>query len=113
MEESKRADSNKEKEIVFSRTVKAGKRIYYIDVKRNRKDELYIAVTESKRITAGNDPVDMKVSFEKHKIFLYPEDFDKFRDNMNEAISYIEDIQGKVEARPEADGSEIKINLDF
>ena len=49
MEELKRNDDVRDREIVFSRTIKAGKRIYYVDVKRNRKDELYLAITESKR----------------------------------------------------------------
>ena len=50
----KRKDiENREKDIVFSRTVKAGKRIYYLDVKKSRKDELYLAMTESKKIVTG------------------------------------------------------------
>ncbi|KAA6321125.1 hypothetical protein EZS27_029184, partial [termite gut metagenome] len=66
-----------DREIVFSKSIKAGKRIYYLDVKKNRRDEMFLAITESKKIVQG-DGEDPQVSFEKHKIFLYREDFDKF-----------------------------------
>jgi hypothetical protein len=75
-----------DKEIVYSKAIKAGKRIYYLDVKKNLKEDLFIAITESKRnqIKEGEP-----VTFEKHKIFLYKEDFDKFMDGMSEIIHYI------------------------
>lgn len=57
-----------DKEIVFSKAIKAGKRIYYLDVKKNRKDEMFLAITESKKIVSGEGD-DSQVSFEKHKIF--------------------------------------------
>ena len=55
-----------DKEIVFSQSIKAGKRIYYLDVKKNRKDEMFLAITESKKIVMGEGD-DSQVSFEKHK----------------------------------------------
>ena len=113
MEELKRNDDVREREIVFSRTIKAGKRIYYVDVKRNRKDELYLAITESKKIVSGEDFSTPNISFEKHKIFLYREDFEKFLGGMNEAISYIEKEQGKAEPRPEPNQNDIKIDMEF
>lgn len=73
-------------EILFSKTVKAGKRIYYIDVKRDRKGEYYLSLTESKRLKEqGND---QHPAFEKHKIFLYREDLSKFMDAFAEAAKY-------------------------
>ncbi len=77
-----------EKEIVFSQAIKAGKRIYYIDVKKNRKEEMYISITESKKIVSGEGD-DATVTFEKHKIFLYKEDFEKFATSLKEAIGFI------------------------
>ncbi|WP_291529520.1 DUF3276 family protein [Bacteroides sp. UBA939] len=77
-----------EKEIVFSKSIKAGKRIYYLDVKKNKKDEMFLAITESKKITTGEGDGAL-VSFEKHKIFLYKEDFEKFMAGMNAAINFI------------------------
>ena len=55
MEEFKKksAVDMSEKEIVFSKSIKAGKRIYYLDVKKNRKDEMFIAITESKKVVSG------------------------------------------------------------
>ncbi len=98
MEDYKRKGSadTADKEIVFSQTVKAGKRIYYLDVKRNRKDELFLAITESKRKTGGDDG-DAQVSFEKHKIFLYHEDFDRFMQSLNTAVNYIKESQPETE----------------
>ena len=56
--------------------------------KKNRKDEMFLAITESKKIVNGEGE-DAQVSFEKHKIFLYKEDFDKFMKGLNEAIGFI------------------------
>lgn len=77
-----------DKEILYSKAIKAGKRIYYLDVKRNLKDDLFVAVTESKKIQSKDN---MQVSFEKHKIFLYREDFDKFMEGMQEVIGFIKE----------------------
>lgn len=81
-----------DKEIVFSKSVKAGKRIYYLDVKKNRKDEMFLTITESKKVvlSEGENP---QVNFEKHKIFLYQEDFDKFIDGLKQTVDYINDNQ--------------------
>ena len=77
-----------DKEIVYSKAIKAGKRIYYLDVKKNLKEDLFIAITESKRNQSKEGE---PVTFEKHKIFLYKEDFDKFMDGMSDIICFIKD----------------------
>ena len=116
------ADMN-DKEIVFSQSIKAGKRIYYLDVKKNRKDEMFLAITESKKIVSGEGD-EAQVSFEKHKIFLYKEDFEKFMAGIRQAISFIQENQPDEAAADEeptatADSStssldgEIKIDIDF
>lgn len=95
MEEFKKksaADMN-DKEIVFSQSIKAGKRIYYLDVKKNRKEEMFLAITESKKIVTGEGD-DSQVSFEKHKIFLYKEDFEKFMNGLQQAVDFIQERQG-------------------
>ena len=108
-----------DKEILYSKTIKAGKRIYYLDVKKNLKDDLFLAVTESKKVQPKNGT---QVSFEKHKIFLYKEDFDKFMDGMNDEISYINQCSAAGEEpeetmpgenRQEDDSDEIKLNIEF
>ncbi|MCI1647074.1 MAG: PUR family DNA/RNA-binding protein [Bacteroides sp.] len=110
-----------DKEIVFSKAIKAGKRIYYLDVKKNRKDEMFLAITESKKIITGEGD-NAQVSFEKHKIFLYKEDFEKFESGLHEAISFVnmnntenEDTDVKEEEEKESTESsdEIKIDIDF
>ena len=111
METDKKTFEGRDAEILFSRTVKAGQRIYYIDVKRNRRDEMYLSITESKKMLSG--PQDMpQVSYEKHKIFLFKEDFSKFEEALREAFSFVKDEQGEAPERQE-DGDAIKIDLDF
>ena len=90
-------------EILFSRTVKAGKRVYYIDVKRDRRDALYLAITESKRVKEGS--VEERPVFEKHKIFLYREDMEKFMAAITAATDYaIEKAPVSEFARSEEEG---------
>lgn len=84
-----------DKEIVFTKAIKAGKRIYYLDVKKNRKGEMFLAITESKKVTTGEGDAS-QVSFEKHKIFLYKEDFEKFMTGLHDTIQYIEHEQGPI-----------------
>ena len=128
MEEKKKSVVDGDKEIVFSKAIKAGKRIYYLDVKKNRKDEMFLAITESKKIVSGEGD-DSQVSFEKHKIFLYKEDFEKFTNGLQQAIQFITDEQGPIEPDHSEDmpeekrteneseealsSSEIKIDIDF
>ena len=127
MEEfKKKSAAEGDKEIVFSKAIKAGKRIYYLDVKKNRKEEMFLAITESKKIVSG-EGMDSQVSFEKHKIFLYKEDFGKFMESLQQAIQFIADEQGLPEPRLEdmeateeeeeatesLSESEIKIDIDF
>lgn len=84
--EPKQGKERVDSEILFSKTVKAGKRIYYIDVKQDRKGELYLSLTESKRLKEQGDAV--HPVFEKHKIFLYREDLNKFLAAFSEAANY-------------------------
>ena len=85
-------ENDKEKDIVYSQAIKAGKRIYYLDVKRNKRDELFLSITESKKKVAGEGP-DASYTFEKHKIFLYQEDFSKFISGLSKSIGYIHENQ--------------------
>lgn len=77
--------TNADKELVFSESVKAGKRIYYFDVKQSRNGDKYVAITESKKILSGTDE-NPQVSYEKHKVFLYKEDFEKFSNALTKVI---------------------------
>ena len=94
----KNQDERREQEIVYSRSVKAGKRIYYLDVRKARNNDLYLSITESKRRQGeeGEAP-----SFEKHKVFLYKEDFAHFTEGLQDVIGYVQNQLGTIEARPE------------
>ncbi len=74
------------KEEIFTKVVRAGKRTYFFDVKATRLDEYYLTITESKKHLGKEG----KVFYEKHKIFLYKEDFEKFSGGLKEAVNYIE-----------------------
>ena len=73
--------------MLYSRTVKAGRRVYYIDVKQDSKEEYYLSSTESKRTQEGTETT--APLFEKHKIFLYREDIVSFLDAFTDAAQYI------------------------
>jgi len=82
-------DDKKIKEEIFTRVVRAGKRTYFFDVKATRKDDFYLTITESKK-RLGKEG---KVFYEKHKIFLYKEDFEKFAEGLTDVVSYIDNGQ--------------------
>lgn len=84
MEELENKDIRKEE--VYSRVIRAGKRTYFFDVKATRAGENYLTITESKR-RFDNDQG--KFFYEKHKVFLYKEDFDKFMTGLNDALHFI------------------------
>ncbi len=73
------------REEIFSEAIRAGKRTYFFDVKATRRDDYYLTITESKKRFNR----DGKSFYEKHKVFLYKEDFDKFVDGLVSAIDYI------------------------
>jgi len=73
-----------EKEEVFTKIVRAGKRTYFFDVKSTRHEDLYLTITESKK-RQGKEG---KMFYEKHKIFLYKEDFEKFTEGLREAVEF-------------------------
>lgn len=73
-----------DREEIFSKKVKAGKRTYFFDIKSTRASDFYITITESKRRTIGDS-----FTYEKHKIFLYKEDFFKFVNALNETVDHL------------------------
>ncbi|MFP4023182.1 MAG: DUF3276 family protein [Thiohalospira sp.] len=84
---------NTERDEIFSKVVRAGKRTYFLDVKTTRKNDYYLTITESKKRFNR----DGKHYFEKHKVFLYKEDFDKFTENLQEVIDFIKNAVQKQE----------------
>ncbi|SHI93564.1 Protein of unknown function [Hymenobacter daecheongensis DSM 21074] len=74
-----------DQEEIYSQRIKAGKRTYFFDVKATRGQDYYLTITESKRKLRDDDTF----SYEKHKIFLYKEDFIKFVDALQDAVEYV------------------------
>jgi len=92
-----------QKEEIFTKVVRAGKRTYFFDVKATRKDDYYLTITESKK-RLGKEG---KVFYEKHKIFLYKEDFEKFTEGLKDAVTYIDN--GKNELKDSGPSSDFKV----
>ncbi len=87
-------ESNYDREEVFSKKVRAGKRTYFFDVKTTMKNDFYITITESKKRYEDGGYV-------KHKLFLYKEDFNKFSEAFAETVNYV-----KSDLMPEYDFDE-------
>jgi len=85
-----------QREEYFSKRVRAGKRTYYFDVKATRSNDYYVTITESKRLPGESED---RPVYEKHKIFLYKEDFEKFSDGLMEALGYIRENQPGIVSR--------------
>jgi len=86
------------REDIFSKVVRAGKRTYFFDVKATRTNQYYLTITESKRRFNTESG---KFFYEKHKVFLYQEDFEKFSEGLETAIRFIETGEKPVEEVPE------------
>ncbi len=121
MEEGKEKKEGFEKnnrEEIFSKAVRAGKRTYFFDVKATRRNDYYLTLTESKkRFNREGQPF-----FEKHKLFLYKEDFDKFSEGLKEVIEFIKqsnpvliekEPDHKTEEKPEEVITNNYTNVDF
>jgi hypothetical protein len=78
-------DNNSE---IYSKVVRAGKRTYFFDIKSTKGNDLYITMTESKKTADFG-----KENFEKHKIFLYKEDFDKFQEGLEDVLEKIKKLK--------------------
>ena len=94
MEENK----DQEKVEIYSQRVRAGKRTYFFDIKSTRSNDYYLTITESKRRFK-----DEGYFYEKHKIFLYKEDFDKFLEALQGTVDHV-----KKELMPEVDFSQFR-----
>lgn len=84
-------NEQKDREEIYSKPVRAGKRTYFFDVKSTKGDDLYLTITESKKRFRD----DGTFFYEKHKIFLYKEDFEKFADGLNDSVNFIVDHNEK------------------
>ena len=81
----------REKDEIFSKVLRAGRRTYFFDVRATKADDYYLTITESKKFTNA----DGSFHYKKHKIYLYKEDFDGFAEILNEMTSYIINEKGE------------------
>lgn len=86
-------EEQKDRNEIFSKRVRAGKRTYFFDIKATRSNDYYLTITESKRKYKEDG-----FTYEKHKIFLYKEDFAKFVNALSETVDHV-----KEELMPEFD----------
>ena len=109
-EEVRNSDSKFNQEI-HSQVVRAGKRTYFFDVKSTRNEEYYLTITESKKRYEDNG----NFHYEKHKIFLYKEDFEKFAECLQEIISFINENQGEIigEEKPVSQASQDEPEVNY
>jgi hypothetical protein len=100
---------------IFSKAVRAGKRTYFFDVKATKRNDYFLTITESKK----RFQKDGRFFFEKHKIFLYKEDFEKFANGFTEVIDYIKNVKSSEQGvneemiHKESEGTEDYTSVDF
>jgi hypothetical protein len=102
------------REEIFSKAIRAGKRTYFFDVKATRKNDYYLTVTESKKRLNKEG----RQFYEKHKIFLYAEDFDKFMQGLSDAVDFIktaqpEPVHEAITREEELEVADEYTNVDF
>lgn len=99
-------------ESIASKVVKAGRRTYFFDVKATRGDDYFITITESRKKTDS----DGHVSYDRSKMFLYKEDFDKFEAGLSEVIEYVKKAKPEFFASARAESgsrhAEDKLSID-
>lgn len=98
-----------EKEEIFSKVLRAGRRTYFFDVRSTKAGDYYLTITESKKFT--ND--DGSFHYKKHKIYLYKEDFNEFKEILDEMVNYVFDEKGDevISERHQKDFKKEEVNL--
>jgi len=103
-----------EREDIHSKAVRAGKRTYFFDVKATKRNDYYLTITESKKRFNR----DGRFFYEKHKIFLYKEDFEKFVEGLNEVVDFIKTanpiiLTDREEVEEELHEEFVAVDVDF
>lgn len=106
---------SKDKQVdIYSQAIRAGKRTYFLDVKSTQSEELYLTITESKR--KFNTELG-KFQYEKHKVFLFKEDFEKFTEGLKDVMQFIENGNennnlSETESSPKTEEDNLKIHSE-
>ena len=102
---TQRKEQESYEEQILTKAIKAGRRTYFLDVRATRDDDYYLTLTESRKKTNA----DGSFSFDRHKIFLYKEDFAKFTDGLEEVIDFIKKSKPDYFEKIEADAAAEKV----
>jgi hypothetical protein len=94
---------------LYSKVVRAGKRTYFFDVKATKGNDLYITLTESKKTFNDNG----SDNYQKHKIFLYKEDFEKFREGLEDVLAKIETLKNNPDSEIQQDSVDSFTSVSF
>jgi len=97
-----------EREEIFSKAIRAEKRTYFFDVKATKRNDYYLTITESKKRFEESG----EFSYEKHKLFLYKEDFDKFVEGLEDVIDYVRNLNKKQRLENQNSNDEKEENFD-
>jgi hypothetical protein len=100
---------NDKNDELYSKVVRAGKRTYFFDVKATKGNDLYITLTESKKTFSDNG----SDNYQKHKIFLYKEDFEKFREGLEDVLAKIETMKNNPVSSNEQDSVDSFTSVSF
>jgi len=106
--EERKYSQEQYKQEIHSKVIRAGKRTYFFDVKSTRNNEYYLTITESKKKFSDNG----KFHYEKHKVFLYQEDFQKFQESLDEVIGYIAENQPETEPREDIKEKKVPVESE-
>ncbi len=110
--EKREGTESPEREEIYSKAVRAGKRTYFFDVKATRRNDYYLTITESKK----RFQKDGRFFYEKHKIFLYKEDFEKFFEGLNDTIEFIKENKPEIipdDEMERQEGAHAYTNVEF
>jgi hypothetical protein len=96
-----------EKDELRSKVIRAGKRTYFFDVKSTQREECYLTITESKK----RFNQDGSYFYEKHKIFLYNEDFEPFTEGLSQMMAYIRSVQTSTPSRDNHQNNDYQVEI--
>lgn len=99
-QENEKKEMREQREEIYSQTLRAGKRTYFFDVRATQSDDYYLTITESKKRFNNQQG---KFHYEKHKIFLYKEDFENFMESFSKTVEFIKKERPITERRQTAE----------
>ena len=108
-EDFRKSGENENSEEVYSKSIRAGHRTYFFDVKSTRGGDYYLTITESRRKQAR----DGSMTYDKHKIYLYKEDFEKFHNGLDEVIDFIKVHKPEFFETKKAESETLSIDEEF